>query len=144
MVRVGITGLLPRPAVQPTHGELSMTLSLFKRGAVAAGTAALAVSAFAGVAHADPGVAYIKPGQRSQAVSCVQQGLVDAGYHLDVDGIYGNGTYKALTDFQKARHLQADGVVGPKTGDALYYGYLKPSGNLAQEEACGYLVPTTR
>ncbi|MFJ4186678.1 peptidoglycan-binding protein [Kitasatospora sp. NPDC089509] len=121
-----------------------MSKNLFQRGAVAAGAAFLAVTVFGGVAHADPGVAYIKPSQHSQAVSCVQQGLRDAGYNIDVDGKYGDATYKALTDFQSNRGLQADGIVGPKTGDRLYYDYLAKSQNVVQIEACGYLIPTTR
>ncbi|HJD83029.1 peptidoglycan-binding domain-containing protein [Kitasatospora aureofaciens] len=121
-----------------------MIRNLFKRGAVTAGAAFLAVSVLGGVAHADPGVPYIKPSQRSQAVSCVQQGLRDAGYNIDVDGIYGQATYSALTDFQAQRGLQADGIVGPRTGDRLYYDYLAKSGNVVQIEECGYLIPTTR
>ncbi|MFJ8432157.1 peptidoglycan-binding protein [Kitasatospora sp. NPDC094019] len=120
-----------------------MIKHVFRRGAVTLGAAAMAVTALAGVAHADRGVAYIKPGQHSQAVACVQQGLRNAGYSIDVDGQYGNATYAALTDFQHNRGLSADGIVGPKTGDALYYGYLKPSGNLVQIEFCPTVIPTS-
>ncbi|MEU4114808.1 peptidoglycan-binding domain-containing protein [Kitasatospora sp. NPDC028055] len=121
-----------------------MISNLFKRGAVTAGAAFLAVSVFGGVAHADPGVPYIKPSQRGDAVACVQMGLRDAGYNIDVDGKYGTATYTALTDFQANRSLQPDGIVGPRTGDRLYFDYLAKSGNVTQSELCATLIPTTR
>ncbi|MDY0813030.1 peptidoglycan-binding domain-containing protein [Kitasatospora purpeofusca] len=120
-----------------------MIKHVFRRGAVTLGAAAMAVTALAGVAHADRGVPYVKPGQHGDGVACVQQGLRNAGYSIAVDGQYGNATYAALTDFQYHRGLSADGIVGPKTGDALYYGYLKPSGNLVQIEFCPTVIPTS-
>ena len=38
---------------------------------------------------------------------------------LHVDGIFGSLTRNAVMDFQKASHLQVDGVVGPQTWHVL-------------------------
>jgi peptidoglycan hydrolase-like protein with peptidoglycan-binding domain len=38
---------------------------------------------------------------------------------LDVDGVYGQGTKAAVTKFQQANNLEADGWAGTKTADAL-------------------------
>ncbi|MFC5665213.1 peptidoglycan-binding protein [Kitasatospora misakiensis] len=120
-----------------------MIKHVFRRGAVTLGAAAVAVTTLAGVAHADRGVPYVKPGQRGDGVACVQQGLRNAGYSIAVDGQYGNATYAALTDFQHQHGLSPDGIVGPKTGDVLYYDFLKPSGNLVQIEFCPTVIPTS-
>jgi peptidoglycan hydrolase-like protein with peptidoglycan-binding domain len=53
-------------------------------------------------------------------VKLLQRALNKLGYSVGkVDGDYGPGTQKALTDFQKAHGLAADGVLGPKTLAAL-------------------------
>ena len=41
------------------------------------------------------------------------------GYSLQVDGKFGQGTENAVKDFQKAKGLTADGVVGTNTWAAL-------------------------
>jgi peptidoglycan hydrolase-like protein with peptidoglycan-binding domain len=38
---------------------------------------------------------------------------------LEVDGIYGAATNRAVTRFQAANNLEADGWAGTKTADAL-------------------------
>ncbi|MYW12943.1 peptidoglycan-binding protein [Streptomyces sp. SID2563] len=120
-----------------------MIKTALRRGAVAFGAAAIAVTSLAGVAQADVGVPYIKPDQRGDAVVCVQKALQLAGYGIVRDGVYGQATYAALTAFQRSRGLSADGIVGPKTGDAIYYGYLLYSGDLAYQEYCPTIIPTT-
>lgn len=60
-----------------------------------------------------------KPGDSGQEVVEVQYMLRSYGYILPVDGEYGPKTTKAVKHFQKANGLQADGIVGPITMDAL-------------------------
>lgn len=50
----------------------------------------------------------------------VQSALKNAGYYTGkIDGKAGPGTKAAIAAFQKAQNLNADGVVGRKTWDAL-------------------------
>lgn len=62
----------------------------------------------------------LRAGNRGQAVSLLQQLLVDAGYRVSVDGIFGAQTNGAVTDFQRDVGLVVDGIVGPQTWHALY------------------------
>ncbi len=56
----------------------------------------------------------------------IQTALKNAGfYNAEIDGKIGPVTKKAIVDFQKAKGLQADGKVGPKTWEVLS-GYLNP------------------
>ena len=53
-------------------------------------------------------------------VKWVQYALNREGFNCGkVDGIFGNGTKKQVIAFQKAKGLGADGIVGPKTREAL-------------------------
>ena len=53
-------------------------------------------------------------------VKWVQYALNREGYNCgNVDGIFGNGTKKQVIAFQKAKKLDADGIVGSKTREAL-------------------------
>jgi peptidoglycan hydrolase-like protein with peptidoglycan-binding domain len=62
----------------------------------------------------------LRPGAEGDDVRAVQQALAQLGYDVgEVDGIYGTGTEAAVTAFQEASGLTADGVAGPETIDAL-------------------------
>jgi hypothetical protein len=62
----------------------------------------------------------LKPGDQGVQVKRLQRALVRLGYSTGaVDGDYGPSTEAALTRFQKASKLAADGVLGPKTLIAL-------------------------
>jgi len=62
-----------------------------------------------------------RSGSRSkESVRDTQTCLKNAGfYNGKIDGVKGRQTRKAIKDFQEANGLKADGVVGPKTWDAL-------------------------
>jgi peptidoglycan hydrolase-like protein with peptidoglycan-binding domain len=55
-------------------------------------------------------------------VAAVQQRLLDLGYSQVgvVDGIFGPQTERAVIAFQQANDLDADGIVGPLTGEKLF------------------------
>lgn len=58
-------------------------------------------------------------GCKSPSVETMQNLLVDAGYVVDVDGMFGNETKKILAKFQNDNKLTADSICGPKTWKAL-------------------------
>lgn len=56
----------------------------------------------------------LKPGDQGAQVRLLQRALTRLGYDAGtIDGDYGSATEAALTGFQKASHLAADGVLGP-------------------------------
>lgn len=61
----------------------------------------------------------IDKGTKNDYVKWIQWELVDAGYNLEVDGSFGPTTEAAVRDFQKKNGLDSDGIVGPKTREAL-------------------------
>lgn len=64
-------------------------------------------------------VVYLEHGSSGRHVRELQQGLVNAGYEIAVDGVFGDDTYAAVRDFQEQAGLSVDGVVGPDTWSAL-------------------------
>ena len=57
----------------------------------------------------------IKRGSRGDDVERLQTMLNNAGYSLDVDGIFGDNTYNAVRQYQRAQGLDVDGIVGTNT-----------------------------
>ncbi|MDH3602635.1 MAG: peptidoglycan-binding protein [Candidatus Tectomicrobia bacterium] len=49
----------------------------------------------------------------------MQELLQRAGYAVDADGLFGQGTAKVVQAFQRDHGLSVDGIVGPNTWDAL-------------------------
>ena len=64
----------------------------------------------------------IKNGSKGSDVTLLQTELNKFGsYNLATDGIFGAKTDAAVRDFQKKKGLDVDGIVGPKTWEALGY-----------------------
>jgi putative peptidoglycan binding protein len=64
----------------------------------------------------------LKPGDTGAQVRALQRALKSLGYPVGkIDGQYGPATKTAVAAFQHAAGLTADGVVGPKTLNALIH-----------------------
>ena len=64
--------------------------------------------------------AIMRLGDKNESVKLMQQTLIHLGYLSGTaDGVFGNLTFKAVKEFQKANALTADGVAGSKTIAAL-------------------------
>lgn len=61
----------------------------------------------------------IRRGDRGEDVRYLQQRLRAYGYTISADGAFGPATESAVRSFQRSNGLTADGVVGPKTWQAL-------------------------
>jgi hypothetical protein len=62
----------------------------------------------------------LRTGASGEAVTALQAALAALGYDIgDPDGIYGERTSSVVTAFQAAAGLEADGVVGPQTAQAI-------------------------
>ena len=68
----------------------------------------------------------LKNGSTGQAVSQLQEALIQLGYMSGKpDGKFGNGTEAAVKSFQKTNGLTADGIAGETTQKLLYSGKAK-------------------
>ncbi len=67
-----------------------------------------------------PAAGKLKPGDTGPEVVALQNALLGLGATgVTVDGNYGAGTQAAVTAFQQAHGLTADGVVGQETATAI-------------------------
>lgn len=65
--------------------------------------------------------ALLSIGSRGDAVSSVQQELLERGYfNHSVTGYYGYITQSAVIEFQKDNNIRVDGIVGPETRGKLF------------------------
>jgi peptidoglycan hydrolase-like protein with peptidoglycan-binding domain len=62
-----------------------------------------------------------RTGKRERPVQSLQYLLRARGYVLDIDGVFGLNTEKAVRAFQESKGLVVDGVVGPQTWAALVF-----------------------
>lgn len=70
----------------------------------------------------------LRNGSLGEYVTLLQTKLIQLGYDLapyGADGTFGNKTMNAVKNFQRDQGLNADGVVGPKTWDALETGKIQ-------------------
>ncbi len=70
----------------------------------------------------------IRSGAAGEAVTRLQNRLKELGYYTGtVDGQFGPGTRTAVAAFQQQNGLEADGIVGTATTEALYAASAKPA-----------------
>ncbi len=58
-------------------------------------------------------------GDRSEQVSALQKRLTAAGFTGGEEGVFDQATKAAVVQFQKAKGLKVDGIVGPQTLEVL-------------------------
>ncbi|MFC5386146.1 N-acetylmuramidase domain-containing protein [Aquamicrobium segne] len=61
----------------------------------------------------------LRRGAKGEAVMDLQRQLNRQGFALQIDGLFGPATQKAIRSFQKTHGLVIDGIVGPQTRAAL-------------------------
>jgi lysozyme len=61
----------------------------------------------------------LKQGSSGNDVVALQQSLIQLGYPMTADGIFGSGTDSIVRQFQQDHDLTADGIVGPATWTAI-------------------------
>ena len=61
----------------------------------------------------------LKAGSRGAYVTWLQKALINRGYKISADGIFGTQTKEALIKYQKSRGLSADGIAGSATVKAI-------------------------
>ena len=57
----------------------------------------------------------LKAGSRGAYVTWLQKALINRGYKISADGIFGTQTKEALIKYQKSRGISADGIAGSAT-----------------------------
>ena len=57
----------------------------------------------------------LKAGSRGAYVTWLQKALINRGYKISADGIFGTQTKEALIKYQKSRGISADGICGAGT-----------------------------
>ncbi|NEC07491.1 peptidoglycan-binding domain-containing protein [Streptomyces sp. SID7909] len=63
---------------------------------------------------------FVHKGARGDQVAAIQRALVKCyGQSITVDGVFGDKTFAALKNAQRAAGVTADGAYGPKTRDAI-------------------------
>lgn len=63
---------------------------------------------------------FLQEGSHGGHVETVQRRLAERGWQVDVDGHFGPATKEVVHNFQHEKGLDADGIVGPATWDALW------------------------
>lgn len=104
------------------------------------------------VAQATPATTVTRPtlqlGSEGAAVSELQAALKLLGYYTDtVDGVYRESTVSAVSYFQQAAGLNADGIAGPATWSRLFPSISSvqqtPATSSSNRPASGFPVPSS-
>ena len=104
------------------------------------------------VAQATPATTVNRPtlqlGSEGAAVSELQAALKLLGYYTDtVDGVYRESTASAVSYFQQAAGLNADGIAGPATWSRLFPSISSvqqtPATSSSNRSASGFPVPSS-
>lgn len=61
----------------------------------------------------------LKKGCKGNDVKWLQFELIEAGYNIALDGVFGKNTYNALVAFQKSAKIGVDGICGKQSREAL-------------------------
>lgn len=104
---------------------LDTQLALYADTALPATSAAMPAATPAPTPVPTPVPSYetLRIGSKGTAVAAMQQKLKELGYYTgQLDGLFGTGTARSVTLFQRANNLDADGVAGEKTLKKLYSG----------------------
>ena len=64
----------------------------------------------------------VQRGDCGSTVVFIQDRLIQLGFTVASDGLFGPGTETAVKNFQSSRGLVADGIVGPLTWTKLFEG----------------------
>ena len=114
----------PAPAAVPTPTPLPAYMTATPEPHQTPAPTATAAPTAAPTPSMTPNKRYtqLQFGDSGTNVKKLQNALIDLGYMEkgSADGQYGYKTYNAVKAFQKANHLSADGVAGPKTLTILY------------------------
>lgn len=82
----------------------------------------------------------LSKGSSGSEVTALQEALTELKfYDADIDGKFGNSTYDALKEFQKANKLKQDGVADDKTQKLLYEG--RPNNSKGNKQNVKTLAP---
>ena len=73
-----------------------------------------------------------RKGDSGPEVFAIQHLLRSHGYNLAVDGLFGSETRQQVMNFQLAKNLSTDGIVGPQTWTALIHGKTVKVGSTGQ------------
>ncbi len=76
----------------------------------------------------------LRQGDRGDAVRTLQTHLRERGASLRVDGIFGNGTDRAVRSLQRAAGIRVDGVVGRNTWKAVQNSSVRIDGGSASRD----------
>jgi hypothetical protein len=62
----------------------------------------------------------LRRGSQGSLVRTMQQRLLERGWAITADGIFGPQTHQVVVAFQREQHLVPDGIVGPETWATLW------------------------